>query len=129
MAQFLLDTTFFIDLQRGDSGAARTWQRIELGDLAAAYSTITAYELWLNRSLVRSDEVFYQALFMLLEEAPLTTSAATQTALWMRPLPRRTRNRRIRDAFIAASARQRGEVILTRNVRDMRRYHPNVRRY
>lgn len=129
MAQVLLDTTYFIDLRRGDPPAKRIWEQIESGEIAAAFSSVTPYELWLNKTLTRSDELFYHGMFTLLEEALLTPQAAIQTALWVRQLPRRTRDRQLRDAFIAASARERGESVYTRNVRHMRRYYSNVRRY
>lgn len=129
MAQVLLDTTYFIDLRRGDRRARRIWGQVASGQLTAAFSSITTYELWLNKNLTRSDEVFYQAMFSLLEEASLTSDAALQTALWMRPLPRKSRDRCLRDALIAASASGRGEVVYTRNVRHFRRYYSNVQRY
>jgi predicted nucleic acid-binding protein len=129
VAQVLLDTTFFIDLRRGDLPARRVWERIRRGQVTAAYSSVTPYELWLSKTLDRSDELFFRAIFTLLEEAPLHTEAAIQTALWLRDLPRRSRERRLRDAFIAASARLRGETVYTRNTTDIRRYWSNVRRY
>lgn len=129
MADLLLDTSFFIDLRRGDAGASETWTRIEVGAVAGAYSSLTAYELWLSKSLTRSDEVFYTGMFTLLEEATLTAGVARQTALWIRSLPRRSRERRLRDAFIAASAAERSEAVCTRNVRDFRRYPVSIERY
>ena len=129
MAQVLLDTTYFIDLRRGERGARRVWQQVANGQIVAAFSSITAYELWLSKSLTLSDELFYYAMFSLLEEAPLTSDAALETAQWMRQLPRKTRDRRLRDAFIAAAASQRSETVYTRNVRHFRRYYPNVQRY
>jgi predicted nucleic acid-binding protein len=128
VADVLLDTTFFIDLRRGDQSATRLWQQIRRREITAAYSSITAYELWLSKILDRSDEEFFHALLTLLEEIPLTARAAQQTAIWLRDFPRRTRDRRLRDAFIAASAGA-GMTIITRNVGDMTRYYSNVRSY
>jgi predicted nucleic acid-binding protein len=129
VAQVLFDTTYFIDLRRGERGARSVWQQVANGQITAAFSSITAYELWLNKGLTRSDELFYHAMFSLLEEAPLTSDAALQTAQWVRLLPRKTRERRLRNAFIAASARERGEVVYTRNFRHFRRYYSDVKRY
>ena len=129
MAQVLLDTTFFIDLRRGDLPARRVWEQIRSGELTAAYSSVTAYELWLSKALDSSDELFFGALFSLLEEAPLRAEAAIQAAVWLRDVPRRTRERRLRDAFIAATARLRGEAVYTRNTADIRRHYANVKRY
>ncbi|MCH8994664.1 MAG: type II toxin-antitoxin system VapC family toxin [Chloroflexi bacterium] len=129
MAQVLFDTTYFIDLRRGERGARSVWQQVANGQITAAFSSITAYELWLNKGLTRSDELFYHAMFSLLEEAPLTSDAALQTAQWVRQLPRKTRDRRLRDALIAATASQRGETVYTRNITHFRRYYPNVQRY
>ena len=129
MADVLLDTTFFIDLRRGDPAATQVWRQIERGELSAAYSSVTAYELWLSKRFERPDEMFFRGLFAFLEEEPLTAEAAAQAAVWLRRLPRKTRDRRLRDAFIAASAQARDEKVYTRNVADMRRYYANVTRY
>jgi predicted nucleic acid-binding protein len=129
MAQILLDTTYFIDLRRGDPGARQLWSEIAGDRVTAAFSSVTAYELWLNKSLTRRDELFYEAMFSVLEEAPLSSLAALWTARSLRALPRRIRDRRLRDAFIAYSAIERGEAICTRNVRDFSRHHSNVQTY
>ena len=129
MTDVLLDTTFVIDLRRGDQSAREIWQQIRQRSIAASYSSITAYELWLSKDLNSSDEAIFRVLFTFLEEAPLTVDAAAQTAIWLRDMPRRTRDRRLRDAFIAASAAERGEPVYTRNVRDFARFYPNVSSY
>jgi predicted nucleic acid-binding protein len=129
VADALLDTTFFIDLRRGDVGAAGLWLRIRNESISGAYSAVSGYELWLSKRLSQADETFFTAVFRLLEEAPLTAEAAVQAAMWLRDLPRRTRDRRLRDAFIAASAHLRGETVYTRNVADLRRFHQDVERY
>ena len=129
MADVLLDTTFFIDLRRGDQAATELWNRIRGREITAGYSSVTAYEPWLSTELGRPDENFFRALFSLLEEVPLTTAAAEQAAIWLRELPRRTRDRRLRDALIAASAAMRRDVVYTRNIRDFVRFYNNVQRY
>jgi predicted nucleic acid-binding protein len=129
VADVLLDTTFFIDLRRGDQSATELWSQIRRREIDAGYSSVTAYELWLSSELGRTDETFFRALFSLLEEVPLTTAAAQQAAIWLRELPRRTRDRRLRDALIAASAATRRDVVYTRNIRDFVRFYHNVRSY
>ena len=129
MTDALLDTTFFIDLHRGHLGAHRVWDKIEAGNLTASFSTITAFELWLGEHVSRAEELFYLALFNLLEEATLTVSAAVRAALWLRSFPENLSERFIRDALIAASALERGEVVYTQNVRDFQRFYADVKRY
>ncbi len=129
MADALLDTTFFIDLHRGDAGARRLWERLRGGDLTGSFSTITAFELWVGSHVSESEEDFYDALFFLLDAAARTLSAATQAGLWLRGLPERVSESLVRDALIAATAAERSEVIYTRNVRDFQRFYTNVRKY
>lgn len=129
MADAFLDTTFFIDLHRGDRAAARLWIDIVDGDVSGAFSAVTAFELWLGRHVTPADEAFYRSLFFFLEEVPVTFPSATQAATWLRGLPDHVSERLIRDALIAASATERGEPVYTRNVRDFRRFTSNVSRY
>jgi predicted nucleic acid-binding protein len=128
LADAILDTTFFIDLRRGDAGAEALWNSVSAGNVTASYSPVAALELWLgNQSL--AEEEFYEAVFFLLEEAPLTASAAKLAGVWLRELPGTTAERVIRDALIAASASERGEAIYTRNRRDFSRFPVNVQAY
>lgn len=124
----LLDTTFFIDYHRGDPGAQSLWLEIADSGITAAVSAITVFELWVG-TLSRGEELTYRAMLMALDEAPLTNAEAEAAALWLRDASPRTSESVVRDAFIAATAMLRQEVIYTRNVRDFARFYSNVRSY
>ena len=117
VADYMFDTAFFIDLRRSNSEAATIlWKAIEEGSASASYSAVTAYELWVGRSFGREEEVFYRAVFALLDEAP-TAAAAMSAGSRLRDSGNRT-EKLFRDALIAACAAERDEVVVTRNVRD-----------
>ena len=124
----LLDTTFFIDYHRGDPGARSLWFQITDGELTAAVSSITVFELWVG-TLSRGEELTYRAMLTMLDEAPFASAEAEAAALWLRNLAPRTVETVVRDAFVAATAMLRREDVYTRNVRDFRRFYSNVRSY
>ena len=126
MTDAILDTTFFIDLRNRDSGAEDLWNMITDGTVSAAFSTMTAFELWVGREFDVRRERFYLQTFRFLEEVPLTRSAASLAGAWLREFPREARNTWFRDALIAASAFEREEAVMTRNARDFARF-PGVR--
>ena len=129
VADFLFDTAFFIDLRRSsDSGAADLWQRLANSEITGSYSAVTAYELWVGRRFSREEEVFYLAAFSLLEEAAVTSAAAMSAGERLRNMPERT-EKLFRDALIASTARDRGEVVVTRNVRDFAGLNAQVQAY
>jgi tRNA(fMet)-specific endonuclease VapC len=126
VTDFMLDTAFFIDLRsQRHQGAAQAWGEIAAGNSSAAISPIAIYELWVGSRMDRDEEAFYRACFLLLEEAPLPGTVAMQAGTWMRS-ERDRPEWLFRDALIAASALERDEAVLTRNVRDFARF-PGVR--
>lgn len=130
MADVLLDTTLFIDLRRSnDAGARALWERIEDGDLLGAYSPLTVYELWVGQRFDRAEEVFYESLCSLLEEAPLTGNAARLAGRWLRNFTDERSEVLARDALTAATAAQRGESVCTMNQRDFARFGAKVITY
>lgn len=124
----VLDTTFFIDLFRRDAGATRPWNLIFSGGVTAQYSAITMFELWLGR-LSAEEETFYNNLFLLLEELPLTGIAARQAGVLLRDLAAPLEERLIRDAMVAASAMEHGLPVRTRNLRDFGYFRIAVETY
>jgi predicted nucleic acid-binding protein len=124
----LLDTTFFIDLYRQDSGALRVWEALRSQTLAGSFSAISAFELWVGR-LSPEESAFYAASMQLLEEAVLTAAAGRRAAEMLRDLPAAMAERLIRDAMVAATAAERGETVITRNVRDFSRLAIPVETY
>ena len=128
MADFLLDTTLFIDYYRRDSGADAIIASVISGSISAAYSPITVFELWQGR-MNRQEHLTHEATLSLLQEAVLTSNSAKMAGTWLRRFSSTTREAVIRDALIAASAAERGETIYTRNPRDFLRFYPDVRTY
>jgi len=128
VADVFLDTTLFIDFARGDTAADRIALDIESGQLTASCSTLTIAELWIG-TMTRREELLYEALLMLLEKVPLSEAAAKQAGRWLRPLPHGQQEALFHDALIAASAQERGEPLVTRNLRDMRLFHPEAQGY
>jgi predicted nucleic acid-binding protein len=123
----IFDTDFFIDLHRGNVEAATVWQRVQDGTLTASVSPITAYELWVGAGLNREEETFYRATFSFLEEAVLTSSAAMEAGVWLRG--RERQETLVRDSFSAATAFERGERVITANLRDFRQFPIEVEAY
>ena len=129
MSDGLLDTTFFIDLRSGDAAAARLWQDVRARTMSAAYSAVTVFELWVGPSFSNEDERFFQGVFDRLELVPVSGFAAALAGRWLRGQTRPTRERRMRDALIGASAWERSEPVYTRNAADFRRYSLHVQAY
>ena len=102
---------------------------VRTGRISAAFSSITVFELWVAEESGVDDERFYGGAFAILEEALLSALAAAQAAIWLRPFSRITRERRLRDALIAATAFERGEPVYTRNLRDFNRFPVKVETY
>jgi predicted nucleic acid-binding protein len=125
----LFDTTFFIDLRKGDAGAMQLWSDVEAGRFTAAFCTVTVFELWVGSNFTSEDGEFYSRLFSQLNEVPLSAFAAAQAGIWLRGLSRLRRERRSRDAMIAATAWERSEPVYTRNIDDFLRYHARVETY
>jgi predicted nucleic acid-binding protein len=128
MVDALLDTTVFIDYYSGHPGARQLVSSITAGQLAAAYSPLTVFELWL-RPMGRTEELAHVSLLALLEELPVTSRVPQRAAQWLAGRGRGIRHRLIGDALIAATAAEQGEVLYTRNVRDFTRFNANVRSY
>jgi predicted nucleic acid-binding protein len=129
MSDVLLDTTFFIDLHGRDRGAEEVWEAIITGGLSASYSSLSVFELWVGPDFGPVEENFYSRVIQLIEEVPANASAAKWAGLWLRSVQRDVRNRRFRDAMIAASAFVRGEAVVTRNRRDFERFPIRVHEY
>ena len=125
VTDFMIDTAFFIDLRRREPGAVEVWADIVSRRVTAATSPIVLYELWVGTRLSREEEAFYRACMTFLEDAPLLSSAAIRAGAWLRLVGNRT-EALFRDALIAATALERSEPVLTRNVRDFSMF-PDVR--
>jgi predicted nucleic acid-binding protein len=129
VSDLFLDTTFFIDLRRGvREGALSLWEQLQTGEATAAYSPITVYELWVDQRFDREEEVFYEAILDLPEEAPRTSAIAKTAAAWLRSLAPFS-EALIRDALIAATAAGHHKPVCTLNSRDFSRFPVQVQSY
>lgn len=128
MADALFDTSVFIDYHRGDSGARELVEQIIAGTLTGAYSSISVFELWLG-NMGQVEASTYENLLVLLEEAFFDGHVAQRAANMLQSVSTQDRQRLLGDAFIAATAAERGETIYTRNVRDFRSLNVNVSTY
>jgi predicted nucleic acid-binding protein len=128
MADGLLDTTVFIDFYNGDQGAFDVVRPVLEGASTGSYCPVSVFEIWLGIR-EHEQEVRFTAILSALQPAPLTDQAAITAAQWLRGVsPRRAENL-FRDALIAATAAQRGEPVVTRNVNDFKQFPVDVRSY
>jgi predicted nucleic acid-binding protein len=128
MADALFDTTVFIDCYRGDRGAEALMNSVIGGSMTASYSAVTSFEIWSGISSLQ-EESDYLLFLAFCEEVALTGSMARQAAVMLQGQTARRSEALVRDALIAATAAERGELVHTRNVRDFRRFNVNVQSY
>jgi predicted nucleic acid-binding protein len=135
MADYLFDTTLFVDYHRGDPGAKSLIERLIQGDITASYCALTLVELWIGISTIseeelrRREEIKYKALFTLMESAPISDEDAKLAGILLGnsvaaldEQPRKEFLRRFfADAIIGAVASRRKETICTRNKKHFER--------
>ena len=118
MTDGLLDTTFFVDVRRGNhAGADQVWDAIKTGQRTGAVSAVTAYELWVGARFSREEELLFESMFAALESVPIDAATAKQAAIWLRNAGGRSEIL-FRDALIGAAALARSEKVISANVRD-----------
>ena len=121
MADYLFDTTLFIDYHRGDPEAKSVVERLIQGSITASYCALTLTELWIGISTIseealrRKEEVKYEALFALMESAPISDGDARLAGIWLGKLDENARKELFADAIIGAVASRRKEIVCTRN--------------
>jgi predicted nucleic acid-binding protein len=125
----LFDTTFFIDLLKGDPGAVALWQRVKSGDLIGYYSPVSITELWLSPRSVPAEEWYFDAVFNTLTEVPFTRDIARFAGEGLRPFPAERARRLFGDAIIGCTALMARLPLYTRNTRDLNLFAGATRRY
>jgi predicted nucleic acid-binding protein len=128
MTDAVFDTTVFSDSYYRYRDALALLTAATDGRMEAAYSPITAYELWV-RSMDRAEQIFHAATLASLQEIPFNSTLARQVADWLRGATRTQRLSLAADAVIAATAHSLGATLYTRNPRDFGRWYANVRPY
>ena len=129
MADMLLDATVFHDYSRGDSGARAIIEQIIEGEVKAAVSSLTVFELWSATGFDRQAEIGYVSLLKFLEEAPVTVQVARVAAMWVAPLAYDLREALAQAALVAATAQVRDEPLFTSKPELFERFYSNLIEY
>ena len=83
MADFLLDTTVFCDLRKGDADARKLVESILNGEVKAAVSPLTVCELWQSDEIDRRTEIGFLSVLRFVEEAAPDIETARTAGLWL----------------------------------------------
>ena len=129
MADILVDSTLFEDFRSGDSGARDVIDTILDGEVTAAISPLTVFHLWNEPDMERRTEITYSSILSFLEEAPFTIAASKQAGLWIASAHADERGRLVYFAMVAATAKERGEVICTRNSKPFENFYGGFTAY
>lgn len=111
MADYLLDTTVFVDYLRDMEGAAVYFEPIFNGEVCGAFSVITEAELW--EGLRSGEEEQHEAILLLLERVDVGRDIARRAGELRRTF--RTEGLDMPDALIAATAEPVDATLVTRN--------------
>ncbi|MBI2305527.1 MAG: PIN domain-containing protein [Chloroflexi bacterium] len=124
MADRLFDTTVFIDYFRGDATVREHVEPVIEGRRSASFSVITEAELWVSlRNQRETDQC--AALLSLMERATMDGDIAREAGAMRRR--HQQRGVTLPDAIIAATAKLRGEPILTKNRRHLEPFASEVK--
>lgn len=115
-SQYLLDTSFLIDVMRGDPGAQQRLERLWSEAEAIYVNEIVVCELFtgLRDPDVKKGRTLVQPLEFV-QPGPETALLAGR---WRSQAQQQGRTLSLADALIAATAESLGAAVLTRNLRD-----------
>jgi len=122
----ILDTSFFIDLLRNDSGAVSKARELELQNVPLATTSVAVFELWRGFSALNQDKM-ERACAMLdqLKVYPLSSQNARIGGRIAHALDTIGQEIDPEDAMMAGIALENHEEMLTRNVKHFGRI-PNL---
>ena len=126
MADMLLDTAVLQDYRRGNAGARAIVDQVLDGSTTASVSSVTVFELWGAAGIDRRAEMGYIGMLRFLEEAPLSLEAAKVAGIWIASVEPEQRDGLARFALIAATAKERGETICTRDQQSFARFYSEL---
>ena len=126
MADMLLDTAVLQDYRRGDTGARAVIDQVLDGSTTASVSTVSVFELWGAAGIDRRAEMGYVGMLRFLQEAPLSMEAAKVAGIWIASVEPEQRDGLARFALIAATAKERGETICTRDQEPFARFYSEL---
>ena len=125
MADMLLDTTVFRDCLRDDPGALAILRQVMDETTKASVSPVTVLELWESPELDRRAEIRYSGILSFLEEAHMP--AVLAAGMWLASLDSEDDRAELAPcALVAATARERGEPVCTRNADAFARFYPEI---
>jgi predicted nucleic acid-binding protein len=113
---YLIDTNILIDHLRGEALATQFLTNVETGRTKACISVLTAYELLTVPHLQAGETREIERLLTLLPSLAITPRVARLAAEF-----RRRYQTDIADALIAATAKIRNAMLVTRNLKDFQR--------
>lgn len=143
MADYLFDTTVFIDYHRGVPAAKRLFEDLIDGNISASYCALTFTELWIGISttteeeLRHKEEIKYKAAFDLMESAPISDEDAKLAGIWLGKLVGKLDEEArkeflkefLADSIIGAVANRRGEIVCTRNKKHFEQFSVQTESY
>jgi tRNA(fMet)-specific endonuclease VapC len=114
--RLLADSSFIIDLLRGDSAAVSRWTAVfELGDEPFVNEVVVCE---VRAGLTRKGTEIFGRVLEPVEFVQPSPNAALLAGRWRSELRAAGRTLSLADSLIAAAAVSVGAVVLTRNVRD-----------
>ena len=125
MADMMLDATVFLDYRAGHQGARAIVEQIVEGARTASVSPLTLFELW-REGLDRRTEIGYAGMLDFMEIAPLSPDAAKVAGVWIASVESESRAELLPAALVAATARERGEPVCTRNAEAFSLFYPEI---
>lgn len=126
----LYDTCVFIDYWNGNGAASSLIRTAVDNPKTVSYSPISVIELWQSPLLGRQEEIELEALTThFLQDAGLSYNAAKKAGQSLISFSRNQRMKLASDAIIAATAEDRGDKVVTRNVKDIRKFYDEVETY
>ena len=129
MADFMLDTTVFADYREGDPSAKAIIERVIAGESTASISSATVFELWGSAWFDRRLEIGIVGMLRFVEEAPITIEAAKLAGAWMQGTTDQDDPRLQIIALVAATAKTRGEPVITRQDDIFARFYTEIISY
>lgn len=124
MSGFVLDTTFLVDVLRGDRAALDLMETLEEGSDRVIIPSVVVFELWegveRSRAPLREEDALEEAMSSH-SLAPLDVAHAKSAGRLSGALHRRGARIGDADALIAGTALAEDAVVVTRNARDFER--------
>ena len=90
---------------------------------------MTILYLWGSPDFDRKAEIAYTGMLRFMEEAPLTSDAAKTAGIWIAAMPPEEKSKLMFFALVAATAKERGESLCTRNAEIFSQFNLDITDY